>query len=307
LTKDKASQSSPAKGLILIGLIRILAYLPSPVSKLFSTLIAWITYRSNGSSRKVTEINLKLCYPEKTAKEIDDLTKDSIKSSSLLLVDMAKVWLRPDSLLLPMIHKVEGEELLVNCHNDKEHGTLIITPHIGNWELLFPYLLQYYSVSALYRPPKIAELEPVIRAGRQKSGGNIIKTTLMEVRKMLKVLKNGEMLVLLPDQIPLEGSGVFAPFYGHQAYTMTLLQGLAKRTGATILMATSIRKNDGFVISFSEVNIDSKLSEEDYASELNQHLQQAIDKTPEQYEWAYKRFRKAPDGATGYYNQKKFR
>ncbi len=302
LTNNKSSKSSPIKGFILINLMHILAYMPNFLSQWFSAIIAWVAYFSNGSSRKVTETNLRLCYPDLNRQEINDLTHKSIKSSSLLLVDMARVWLRSDEILLPMIHHVNGEELLINADKDKEKGTLIITPHIGNWELLFPYLLQHFCVSALCRPPKIAELEPVIRAGRQKSGGKIIRTTLMEVRKLLKVLKNGEMLVLLPDQLPQEGSGVLAPFYGHQAYTMTLLQGLAKRTGATILMATSIRKGKGFVLSFSEVTIDASLSEVDYATALNACLQKTIDRDPEQYEWAYKRFKRGPEGSRSYYD-----
>lgn len=298
---NKSSRSSPLKAAILINLMRLLARLPLSVNRLLTACMAWFIYYSNSTSRKVTEINLKLCYPGLTEHAIDNLTRKSIRSSSQLLTDMARVWLLPDDKLLPLIDHVEGDELLADSSGDKSRGTILITPHIGNWELLFPYLLQQHSMSALYRPPKIAELEPIIRAGREKSGGKIIKTTRMEVRKMLKVLKKGEKLILLPDQLPQEGSGVFAPFYGHQAYTMTLLQGLAKRTGANIIMAICVRSKKGFAITFSKVEIDTSLSEVDYATQLNAYLQWAIDKNPEQYEWAYKRFKKGPEGATSYY------
>ena len=108
---------------------------------------------------------------------------------------------------------------------------------------------------------------------------------------MLRALKAAESIIMLPDQQPEFGSGVFAPFFGQQAYTMTLLQGLAQRTGASMVMATCIRLSRGFKITFSEVDIDLSLSNEDFAEKLNGRMQQDIDKNPEQYEWAYKRFK----------------
>ena len=198
-----------------------------------------------------------------------------------------------------MITDIEGEEYFHQLNNDPDVGTLMISPHLGNWELVWSYLAYNYQSSGLYRPPKIQELEKEkqkLENEKQTGGGLIIKKSKMEVRKMLKVLKNTECLFLLPDQQPQMGSGVFAPFYGHQAYTMTLLQGLVQRTGAKVLMVTCLRKDKGFTLSFRPVNIEPTLSNEEYAEQLNLNLQQEIDKTPDQYEWAYKRFKASPDG-----------
>ncbi len=296
-TKDKSF-----KGILLIALIKMFAYLPVSISQSITGSLAWLVYHFKTKNRKTTEVNLKLCYPHLKQNEIDKLTRDSIKSTSHLITEIPRVWIRPYNKTAELIHHVEGEELLTKDTTVPTVGTLIITPHIGNWEVLFQYMLQKYTVSALYRPPKIAELEPVMRTGRQQSGGNIIRTTRMEARKMLKVLKNGEFLILLPDQNPKDGSGVFAPFYGIPAYTMTLLQGLVKRTKANIIMATAIRSNGGYSIHFNDVNIEPSLSDEDYATQLNLYLQKTIDKNPEQYEWAYKRFKKAPEGKPSYYD-----
>ncbi|MCP3675805.1 MAG: lysophospholipid acyltransferase family protein, partial [Gammaproteobacteria bacterium] len=293
--------SSPVKGAIAIAFLRMLSFLPLTISSKITAVIAWLTYYTNSSSRKTTEANLKLCYPNLSDKERDELTRKSIKASGKLMAETAKVWLRPAPQTLPMITDVEGEDYFHQLNNDPDTGTLLISPHLGNWELIWSYLAYNYQSSGLYRPPKIKELEKVILEGRRTGGGQIIKTTKMEVRKMLKVLKNAESLFLLPDQQPVMGSGVFAPFYGHQAYTMTLLQGLVQRTGAKILMVTCIRTTRGFTLSFSPVDIDSALTNEEYAEQLNLHLQQEIDKNPTQYEWAYKRFKASPEGTAHRY------
>jgi len=299
---NSTTKGKSLKGVLLIALIKIFAYMPVSIGRSFTGSLAWLVYQFNSKNRKVTEINLKLCYPNLKQQNIDKLTRESIKSSSHLITEIPRVWIRPYNKTAELIHHVEGESLLSKDKLDPAKGTLIITPHIGNWEVLYQYLLQNYTISALYKPPKIAELEPVMRAGRGHSGGSIIRATRMEARKMLKVLKNGEYLLLLPDQNPQDGSGVFAHFYGIPAYTMTLLQGLAKRTKATIIMATAIRSHEGYSIHFSDVDIDPLLSEEEYAAQLNLYLQKTIDKNPEQYEWAYKRFKKAPEGISHYYD-----
>ncbi len=290
------------KGILLVGLIRIFAYLPLSLGRIITGGLAWVVYQLNTTSREVTETNLKLCYPHLNKNEIDKLTRNSIKSSSHLITEIPRVWLRPNEKTVELIHQVEGEDLLKGSTSNPDAGTLILMPHLGNWEVLFPYLLQDYTVSALYRPPKIPQLESIVRTGRQRGGGKIIKTTRMEARKMLKVLKNGEILILLPDQNPQDGSGVFAPFYGIPAYTMTLPQGLVKRTGANVILATVIRTDNGYSIHFINVEIDPSLSEEAYSAQMNSYLQQVIDKNPEQYEWAYKRFKKGPEDKTSYYD-----
>lgn len=290
------THSSPVKGAILIAFLRMLSVLPLSISSKVTAVIAWFVYHTNSSSRTVTETNLKLCYPNLSDKERDELTRKSINASGKLMAETAKIWLRTAPQTLPMITDIEGEAYFHQLNNDPDTGTLMISPHLGNWELVWSYLAYNYQSSGLYRPPKIQELEKIILKGRQAGGGQIIKTSKMEVRKMLKLLKNAESLFMLPDQQPAVGSGVFAPFYGHQAYTMTLLQGLVQRTAAKILMVTCIRTKKGFTLSFSPVNIEPTLSNEEYAEQLNLHLQQEIDKNPEQYEWAYKRFKASPEG-----------
>ena len=294
MTAKKLSHSSPIKGAIIVGLIKLLAFLPLSLSRQLTRFFAWLSYITHSKNRKVTERNLEICFPALSIKERERLTQKSLLASNWLVAETARVWLKPPKDVLKMVSHIEGESLIFDLMND-DKGVLLMTPHIGNWELLFTYLNSHFQVSALYRPPKIAELDPIMIAGRERAGGKMIKTGKMQVRKMLQILNKAQSLIILPDQKPPEGSGVMAPFYGKPAYTMTLLHGLAERTDSTLVMSTCIRIDDGFKIVFRQVDIDPKLPNDEYAEKLNLELQQEIDKDPEQYEWAYKRFKGEPD------------
>lgn len=300
-SNKKTSSSSPVKAAVIISVLKVFAYLPLAISQLMTTVIARLLYRLNTNSRKVTAINLKICFPDMTSSEREIITQKSLIASGLWLAETAKIWFRPNLDKLSLIHHVEGIEIIEQLANQSDRGVIIVTPHLGNWEYLFPYLVSKIKTSALYRPPRIAELEPYILAGRESDGGKMIKTSQQGAKEMLRSLNKAECLIILPDQQPLKGSGVFAPFYGHPAYTMTLVQGLVKRTHAELVMTSCIRLAKGFKISFRRLDIDCTLSKEAYATELNSHLEQEISKNPEQYEWAYKRFKARPDGTPDRY------
>ena len=301
MAQKKSIRSSPFKAAIIISLIKILAYLPLPISRFITKFFAWMSYQCKSASRRVTEINLRLCFPDMSDQDRQVLARNSMIASGQLVAETARVWIRPTRNLLSMIKEVNGASIIQQLNEESQSGSILITPHLGNWELLSVYLPSVTKISALYRAPNIAELGPIIVAGRERAGLNMIKSSKMEIRNMLLALKRGENIIMLPDQMPQFGSGVFAPFFGNQAYTMTLLQGLAQRTHAKLVMATCIRISNGFKINLSNVDIDLSLSNELFAEQLNMRMQEEIVKTPDQYEWAYKRFKATKAGELDIY------
>jgi len=157
VTKKKISRSFPIKGAIIIYLIKFLALLPLAVSRQLARFVTWISYLTHSKSRKTSHVNLRLCYPDMSDNAIESLTKQSLLESGLLMAETSKIWLYPAQQILPMIKVVEGESKLAEYMADDEQGVLIISPHLGNWELLYTFLASKYHSSALYRPPKIAE------------------------------------------------------------------------------------------------------------------------------------------------------
>ena len=215
------------------------------------------------------------------------------------MAEIAYIWFHTYKQNRKLITSVKGlDEFKQGLVSEK--GTLVVSPHFGNWELTWAYMGNEFQSAGLYRPPKIKKLEAVRLQG---SAGEVVKTRAIDVRKMLKILKQGRCLFLLPDQQPPEGSGEFAPFFGQPAYTMTLLHGLANRTGASIWMANCLRGDNGYELSFKPMDLDSKSDISEFNNKLNQHLEDAIRTLPEQYQWSYKRFKKTPDDSVSIYNQ----
>ena len=162
----------------------------------------------------------------------------------------------------------------------------------------------HWPMTSLYRPPRQPALNEVMRHGRERAGAKLVPTDAGGIRALYKALGRGELVAILPDQDPDRTAGVFAPFFGVQANTMTLLSRLATKTGATVLMAYAERlpKGSGYRLCFQET--DAALIEGDDAEKaihLNQAVEQCVLKQPSQYQWAYKRFKTRPDGEGKFY------
>ncbi|MDE2117808.1 MAG: lipid A biosynthesis acyltransferase, partial [Betaproteobacteria bacterium] len=148
--------------------------------------------------------------------------------------------------------------------------------------------------TVLYRPPKLAWLEQVIRMGRERGQLRLARTDVGGVRSLYKALKRGEAIGLLPDQVPGQGEGEWADFFGRPAYTMTLVGRLAESSGATILMAYAERLPDGagFVIHITPLEFVPGLP---VTRQINAALEKMVRARPTQYLWSYNRY-KVPAG-----------
>jgi KDO2-lipid IV(A) lauroyltransferase len=127
----------------------------------------------------------------------------------------------------------------------------------------------------------------------------IAPADLSGVRRLIRALKSGESVGLLPDQVPPAGQGAWLPWFGKPAYTMTLAARLAQ-TGASVIFACAERlpKGQGFVLSCrpptSPLPVDDL---EATAAAINQELMKLISSYPEQYFWGYNRY-KTPRGSS---------
>jgi KDO2-lipid IV(A) lauroyltransferase len=151
-------------------------------------------------------------------------------------------------------------------------------------------------ITVLYRPPKLKWLEPLMRAGRSRGYGKLAPTTLGGVRQLLRALRAGEAVGLLPDQVPGNGEGLWAEFFGRQAYTMTLVGKLQRATGCAVILAFARRLPGGRGFRLELRAVPDDLSGTAGARRLNAALEALIRGCPEQYLWSYNRF-KVPAGA----------
>ena len=116
------------------------------------------------------------------------------------------------------------------------------------------------------------------------------------VRGLLKRLQSGGVLGILPDQQPKQGEGEFAPMFGVDAFTMTLLPKLAVRTGATVLFANAVRVSGGF-----RIEVRAAAPDVIDVNTLNANVQSLVQPWLEQYQWSYKRYSMRPHGQARIY------
>jgi Kdo2-lipid IVA lauroyltransferase/acyltransferase len=256
-----------------------------------------------GRSRKVTERNIELVFPELSAAEQQALAKRSLCATGELAAEMGHVWLRPIEYVQGLIKSVEGAEL-VSAAQEQGRGVIILAPHLGNWEISGLHLATLGPTVSLYEPPKLAGLGPLIRKGRERSGAALVPTDGRGLAKLLKSVKRGHISGILPDQAPGElNSGENAEFMGLPCFTGTLASNMIRRTGALAVYSFSERVPGGFVVRYSAA--EEGIYAEDTAvslAALNRGVEACVRQCVEQYQWEYKRFRVRPKQGPGVYD-----
>jgi KDO2-lipid IV(A) lauroyltransferase len=284
---------------IFIGLffLFVMALLPLRVSQFLGRAIGHSLYFFKSSrSFVVSKKNIALCQPHLSAVQQEQLLVLSLQHTGMSYAEMGMSWLWPTSMTLKTVISVKGEDVLKQAVA-RNKGVIIIAPHIGNWEVLNLFASQHYAITVLYKQPKLKFFDWLINKMRKRLGGDMAPANASGVRKLMKKLKTNGVIAILPDQEPSEGSGAFAPFFGRPAYTMTLLSQLARKTQCEVISGVAIRQEDGkgFAIEFSEVIEDVKNPDLDISLRaLNQCVERISQLAPAQYQWEYKRFKKAP-------------
>lgn len=182
---------------------------------------------------------------------------------------------------------------------NKKRGRIIITPHFGAWELTISCIKSVENPVFMYRKPRMAAIEDVICAGRERFGAELMDISSGGIKNVLRALRDGRTVGLLPDQEPSRQNGVFAPFFGVPANTMTLLSRIGSRTGAEIILLVLMRlpKGQGYrVLGLSPFEGVTDLDPVTAARALNMTVQTCVSLNPAQYSWTYRRFRLQPDG-----------
>lgn len=285
------------KSWLSLTAIKLFALLPLCVLRLVGGWVGYGAWLSNDRSRQITEFNIGLCFPELSADQQQQLAKQSVKQLGVLLLEMGPVWRWSPERLLKHIHEVNGLAVLEQAEQIGK-GTIVALPHLGCWEMLGVYLGKRGKVTSLYQPPEDPGFDKMIYHARQRTGNTLVPTNTSGVKALLKALKAGETVVILPDQLPTEGGGEFADFYGQPTYTMTLVQKLVKRTGAQLVGAVAERTGShGYRLDFiaPPAEIASADGVESLTA-LNRCVEQCVALCPEQYQWEYNRFKMLPNG-----------
>ena len=282
----------------LTCLLRALSLLPWSWLDALGRLVGRLLWLLPTRARAITEINLARCLPELNAAERERLARASLLDFGQTALEIVKIWFTPAARVVETIVAVEGEDALRGAIADGR-GVIVLGPHHGNWEMLGLYLGHCHGLTTMYLPARDPAIDRVICEARVRGGTGIAPATSGGVRTVLKILKRGGLIGLLPDQVPKEAGAEFAPFFGHPALTMTLVSNLVQKTGARVFFGCAFREPDGngFRIVFRDP--DPELYGADLAQSLaalNRGVETLVRERPQQYQWEYKRFKVQPKG-----------
>lgn len=294
--------------LILIkSILYLCAYLPLPVIHAIGVCIGWGLFLLPNRSRQNSEINIALCWPELSARKQRALLRNSLKETGKTIIETSALWLRPGESALRLIRRVDGNELVEQAIANGS-GAILATPHLGAWEAAGLYGSAQFSITCLYRPLKMPELETLVQTARNRLGGNYVPATSKGIRVIYKALDQGGVVAMLPDQEPQAGTGVFAPFFGVPAYSMVFLARLAARTNTPIIFAWCERLSWGRGYHLHFRAMPEGIDSDDIPSAVaatNQAVEKCVRECPEQYQWSYRRFKTRPDGEPSFYKKRR--
>ena len=263
----------------------VFAGLPLRVLHALGTVLGWAIYGTSPTYRRHLRENLRRAgYPDASVR------RAAIAHAGRMLAETPAMWLRPQDEVAALVREVHGLEAAFAAR-DAGKALLFLTPHMGCFEIAAQYASHRVPITVLYRAPKMRWLEPLMHEGRSRGSVRLVPADNRGVREMLLALKRGEAVGFLPDQVPGEGEGDWAEFFGQQAYTGVLAPKLAERDNVAcfLVYARRLPRGAGYALVLREY--PRRLPDETPTRHLNRALEALVRECPEQYLWGYNRYK----------------
>jgi KDO2-lipid IV(A) lauroyltransferase len=280
----------------MISLFRLLARLPLSWMHAIGNGLGWLIWWLAPNYRRRFKENAQ------AAGFAPAQYRPAIAAAGAAVGELPLIWARPKAQsLLPYIVRWEGVEAF-EAALAARRGVILMSPHLGSWEALGQVVGERFfethgPITALYRPARKKIMADLLAGSRDRPGLQMLPTTVAGVRGLIRTLRGGGYTGILPDQVPPAGQGVWAPFFGRPAYTMTLVSRLAQQTGARLFFGVCERlpRGAGYVVRFVAFDgtamSDPKATPEAAAAAMNQGIEDLIRSLPGQYVWDYARYK----------------
>lgn len=271
-------------------LFRWLSRRPLGFLQVWGAALGWLTYLLSPTYRKRMSANAQ------QAGVAPAQWRPAVASAGRMVMELPFLWMRPPEVqILPRL-RFENEALLGDALA-RGRGVLILTPHMGCFEVTAQAIAERFGavkpITVLYRPARQPWLRDLVRTSRERPNLMAAPASLSGVRQMIRALRKGEMVGLLPDQVPPDGMGVWAPFFGRPAYTMTLATRLVQQTGAELMLTWGERLpgGHGYVQRFFPFPEPLPQDSVEAAAAINRAMEGLIRQCPQQYLWGYNRYK----------------
>lgn len=286
---------SERKKAVVRGLLRGLGSLPLPLTHALAAVLSLLLILLPNRLRRISEKQLRYCLPAQSLPRRWRIVAASLMHSAMATLEAPAIWFGPERRLRRWLRAPEAAAQLAALRA-QGRGVILLCPHWGAWELAGMFCAAQGPMTSVYKPQK-GVMEALILEGRSRLGAQLAPTSPAGVKQVLSALKRGEMVGILPDHDPPEGSGVYAPLFGHPAHTMELVTKLAARTGAPVWFCLAERQPlRGFRIRLQPAPT-AVADPQQGPSALNAGVEAVIRTAPGQYWWGYPRYRRRLPGS----------
>ncbi len=280
---------------LAILIFRALGLLPLSLLQRLGILLGWIGWLMPGTYRRRAARNIAFAYPEASA----SLQRQSMQQLICMFLELPYLWAPRNASRLSSLISCD-EWPLIDRTLAEGKGLILISPHIGCFEMLGPFYSQRHPATVIFKEPRMQWLSTLINRIRLSPQLTLVPANQKGVKGLLRTLMRGQTIGFLPDQVPAEGDGVYAPFFGQPAYTITLVQRMQAVRQTPIFTVGLERLDRARGYHFHVVPMAAPLSEDPTtaATEMNAALEDMIRRMPAQYLWGYNRYKKPRSAKT---------
>ncbi len=286
---------------IALGVLWLFSLIPFRALRAVGTLIGEAVFRLFRSRRRITIINLGLCFPDLPDQEIKSLARAHFHAMATGFLLISWAWWAP-AKRLAAITAFRNREIL-DDHLARGENIILLVPHFCCLEFLGGLLFSQLDMVSIYQKHKNPFMEQFMLKRRTRFGDTMYSSKGIS-SSLIKSIRNGAPFYYLPDQDPGEERGVFASFYGIRTATLPSLNKIAATTRAKVIPCMARIKSSG-----AEIEVIFHAPLQDYpcgdaiedASAMNRAIEDLIANAPAQYFWSHKRFKTRPDGEESFY------
>jgi KDO2-lipid IV(A) lauroyltransferase len=279
---------------------QLLSHLSLPVLHLIGALVGLVVLASSGVYRQRLIANMQQAakaHPASLASLVGwrAITRVACQAG-MMVAELPRLWL--GRTIDVVWHDRPALDCVFKSAASQNKGLIFLTPHLGSWETAGQAIASNCNdhdivMTVMYKPAKQAGLDDIVKASRKRPGMETVPADVGGVRQTLRALKGGGAIGLLPDQVPMEGMGVWANVFGRPAYTMTLAAKLAQSNQCPVVMVWCERLSwgRGYRVFTQTLELHLQDTLDAVAQQINDAVEAAICQLPTQYLWGYARFK----------------
>lgn len=240
-------------------------------------------------SFRVTKKNLSIAFSDLAEHELDLLAKESYKETLKSFYETLYTWSRSSKKIVQETKKINNRFLFNNP--EQGSGLIIFSLHNRSIDFMLRWISSQRAHTSLYKKIKLKPIDNFVKKFRQEGNCKMVETGIGGVKTILTSLENNQMTCMASDQVPANGLGVYSTFFGHECYSFSLAPKLAKKSNKQIIMSyLSYEKDIGHIINFKKPRAD--IYTNNGVDVMNKEMENEILKSPTEYSWEYKKFRK---------------